>query len=437
MISKWRFIIAICAATFLGGCFPTALRVSKNLTVAIYDDPASLSPEQAKRALDLSVAKLIFEGLTRENPEKHNHVEFALASHYTVSPDECTYTFFLKKDLFWSNGTPITAQDIAKAWKHAKLFSPHHKSFEGIHFTACSPSTITIKLDSPNPNLLQLLAFPAFAVFNPDNLNIFSGPFHIITYTPGHCLLLEKNPHYYDKEKIHINSVNLLVIPDMYTAALLLNRGKIQWLGQPWHQGLTKELKENTPYEYISYPVQGAFWLVINTKDPTLSQIQNRYRLASAINREDIIEYALQGNQEPAYSLDRKKPSPIQCQKQKTITPPEKLTLTYPANILRCQRIAELLKEQCKSVGIDLFLEGLEYHVFLSKRQVYDFAIATATGVALYPNASLIEQEEKLLKNLEIIPIYHMSYDYLLTSHIEKIIHTASGAVDLKYAFFF
>ncbi|MEF9520083.1 ABC transporter substrate-binding protein [Chlamydia crocodili] len=434
MMYTWWLFAVVFASSILGGCFPTALRSSKTLTIAIHDDPASLSPEQAKRALDLSISKLIFEGLTRENPYKNDHVEFALASHYTVSADEKTYTFFIKHDALWSNGTPIRSQDIARAWEHAKTFSPHHQAFEGINFKICSPSSITLTLDSPNPKLLQLLAFPAFSVFNPEDLNISSGPFHLITHNPGHCLLLEKNPHYYDREKVNISCVSLLVIPDLYTGALLLNRGKIHWLGQPWHQGLTKELKETTPYHYTSYPVEGAFWLILNTKDPVLSQIHNRYRLAAAINREEIIDYALQGNQEPAYTLSRNTAPYYQYKKQKLITPTEKLTLTYPSNILRCQRIAEILKEQCKSVGLDLFLEGLEYHVFLSKRQMCDFTIATATGVAYYPNASLLPQAERLMKNLEIVPIYHMSYDYITLSPIEKILHNASGAVDLKYA---
>ncbi|AFS24136.1 ABC transporter/periplasmic oligopeptide binding lipocomponent domain protein [Chlamydia psittaci WS/RT/E30] len=84
----WRLIAVVFTSSILGGCFSTALRSSKTLTIAIHDDPESLSPDQAKRALDLSVSKLIFEGLTRENPHKHNQVEFALASHYTVSADE-------------------------------------------------------------------------------------------------------------------------------------------------------------------------------------------------------------------------------------------------------------------------------------------------------------------------------------------------------------
>ncbi|AHK63246.1 Oligopeptide-binding protein OppA [Chlamydia avium] len=431
-----RSVIVLFFSFLMGGCCSKSFSNKPALTIAIYDDPLSLSPEQAKRALDLSISKLIFEGLTRENTNTPTCVELALASHYTVSTDETQYTFFLKPNTCWNDGTEITAHDIVKAWEYAKKFSPHRKLFDGIRFSSCSPSTITLTLDAPNPNILGILSSPVFSVFNPDNLNVFSGPFHLITHIPNHCLILGKNPHYYDKNKVAVNSIHLLVVPDLYTAALLLQRGEIQWLGQPWHQGLPKELKESSHYLYTRYPVEGIFWLTINTQDPFLSNIDNRRRLASAINREEIIQYALQNNQEPAYGLKRDIQLEIPYLKRKTTMLPQKLTLIYPANILRCQHIAEILKEQLKREDIDIIPEGLEYHAFLNKRQNRDFSLATGTGVALYPNAPVIleSEPEKLIKNLEIFPIYHMSYDYLTTVHIKNILHNSSGAVDLKYA---
>ena len=431
------WIVILLGLIFLSsGCASQSSRNTTALTIAIYDDPSSLSPDQAKRALDLSIAKLLFEGLTRENSTLSPGIELALASHYRVSADGTTYTFFLKPNAFWSDGSTITAHDVIKSWEHAKQSSPHRQLFEGINFYPKSSSEITLTLNIPNPHLLNLLSSPAFAVFNPDNLNIFSGPFHLLSHTPNHCLVLEKNIHYYDQDKVAINSLRLLVVPDFHTASLLLQRGKIQWLGQPWHQGLTKELKDSSSYCYTCYPVEGIFWIAINTQDPFLSHYDNRYRIASAINREEIIQHALQSNQEPAYGLTRQS-QPDRLSEKKTINlSPTKLKLTYPANILRCQCITEILKEQLKTESIDLILEGLDYHVFLNKRKNHDFSLATGTGVAYYPQAQILTPEaDYLVKNLEILPIYHMTHDYLTTLHIDNVLYNASGAVDLKYAY--
>lgn len=433
-----RWIVVLFCLFFLSqGCAPTSSHNTTTLTIAIYDDPLSLSPDQAQRALDLSISKLIFEGMTRENPNLPNCVELALASHYTVSPDATTYTFFLRKHAYWSNGTVITAENVIKAWEYAKISSPHKKLFEGMSFLAHSPSGVTITLNSPNPDILCLLSSPAFAIFNPDNPHVYSGPFCLKSYTPNHRLVLERNRHYYDRDKVALNAIHLLVVPDLHTASLLLQRKEIHWLGQPWHQGLTKELKEISSCLYASYPVEGIFWITVNTQDPFLACQDNRYRIASAIDRQEIIQHALQSNQEPAYGLTREsqREKVLPMEKSSAI-PPQKLTLTYPANIIRCQRIAEVLKEQLKTVGIELILEGLEYHVFLNKRKNHDFSLITGTRVAFYPRAPLIDVEpNKRIEDLEILPIYHINHDYLTTVRIENILYNASGAVDLKYAY--
>ncbi|ANH78955.1 ABC transporter substrate-binding protein [Candidatus Chlamydia sanziniae] len=431
-LQRWFFLLFL--SSLLSSCLASKSKATQSFTIAIYDDPTTLSPEQAKRTLELSILKLLFDGLTRENTDKPNNLEFAIARDYIASRDYTTYTFFIKENALWSDGTPLTSQDIRNAWEYARKNSPHSELFQGLTFHTPSLSTITITSDIPYPDLPKLLAFPAFAIFNPHNPQLFSGPFILVNYSPGNRLALQKNPHYYDYSSVAINSLHLLIIPDIYTAVHLLNRKKIDWVGQPWHQGIPEELYTNTSHHYYDYPVEGAFWLVLNTKDPHLANLQSRHRLAAAIDKHSLINNALHGKQQPANTLSRGAPQPPEYKKQKTLTPPEKLTLTYPSDILRCKHVAELLKEQWKAVGIDLFLEGLEYHLFLNKRSIQDYNIATQTGVAYYPSAKLLSQEDKLIQNLEIIPLYYMHYDYLTLYEVKDVIYNASGAVDLKYA---
>ncbi|SPN73353.1 Stage 0 sporulation protein KA,oligopeptide ABC transporter substrate-binding protein OppA,ABC-type oligopeptide transport system, periplasmic component,nickel ABC transporter, nickel/metallophore periplasmic binding protein,Bacterial extracellular solute-binding proteins, family 5 Middle [Chlamydia serpentis] len=430
-----RWVSLFLLITSLTGCLPYSAKHKQSLTIAIHDDPIAFSPEQAKRSMDLSIAKLLFDGLTRETPTGSNGLELAIASRYTVTEDFSSYTFYIKDSALWSDGTPITSEDIRNAWEYSQEHSPHTKVFEGLHFYTPSVNAINIVLESPNADFPKLLTFPAFAIFKPRNSKIFSGPYTLIEYSPGNSLFLKKNPNYYDYHYVSINSITLLIIPDIYTAIHLLNRGKIDWVGQPWHQGIPWELHRQTQYYYHSYPVEGAFWLTLNTKSPHLKNLQNRHRLATSIDKRSLIQEALQGSQEPAETLSRGMPQPNQYNKEKPLTPPEKLVLTYPSDIFRCQRIAEILKEQWKAAGIDLILEGLEYHLFVNKRKVQDYVIATQTGVAYYPGANLMPEEHKLLHNFEIIPLYYMSYDYLTQCSIEGLIYNASGAVDLKYTY--
>ncbi|WP_201456985.1 ABC transporter substrate-binding protein [Chlamydia sp. 17-3921] len=431
------WILVILTSSLLSGCFFSQTHSSSShLNIAIYADPI-LSPAQARKAQDLSLAKLLFEGLLRENPEKKDFIEFALASSYTSDKEHKKYTFYLKDNVLWSDGTPITSQDILEAWEYSQAHTIHYKIFQGLSFYASSATSVTVISDTPNPDLPKLLAFPAFFIYKPLNSRIFSGPFVIKEYTPSQNLFLTKNPYYYDFNAVVIDSIQLTVLPDIHTAKHLMTRGKIHWVGQPWHQGIPKEFLAHSKSLYYSYPVEGTFWLALNIKAPQLTNLANRLRIAAAINKSALIQEALEGRQQPAYSLSKgsTKFTTYTQQSQPTFLENITLTLTYPIEIIRCQRIAEVLREQLKPKGIHLHLEGLEYHCFLNKRNLYDYVITTQTEVAHYPNAHLQPNERHKLCNIEVIPLYHMHYDYLSSRPIKNVLYNASGAVDLKYAF--
>lgn len=417
---RYLFILLLIV---LPGCasVPKAEKSAKQiLTIALHDYPVFSSPALAKRAMDLSIARLLFEGLFREDAEQH--YEYALASAMTLSPDECTYTFTLRPELAWSDGSPLTAEDVVHAWEHARQLSPHPELFKNMTFFA-EEQKVYVHLATPNPDLPLLLSCPTFFVFRPEDPLIFSGPF-CVQETTATTMCCSKNLHYYDYEKVCLEKIELLFIPDIYTAAYLMQRERLNWVGQPWHEGIPQELRKH-PF-YTVYPVEGTFWLVLNPNDPKLASWEQRHQLYSLINRQEIIDYALSGDahlpQETIF-LD-----PSDDSKHLGT-----LSLIYPLNVLRCQRVAEILREQCKQKGVTLILEGMEYHLFTERRDRQAFTIATATGVAHYPRMPFLPNSS-CLQQLEIIPLYHMVYTYLTSKPLQGVIYTASGSVDLKYA---
>ena len=431
----YLFLIAL-ASSFLSSCSCTQTSSPDpySLNIAIYDEPTTLSPEQAKRSLELSIAKLLFEGLTRENHNKEELFELALADSYISEEEEKRHIFHLKEAL-WSDGSPLLAHDVVKAWEHAQIHSPHQEIFQGLSFFAPAPTTGIVISDVPYPDLPKLLAFPAFAIYQPQYPHIYSGPFILEKHVPGQSFSFKKNPYYYDVDIVPMEKIQLIVLPDIYTARHLMSRGKIHWLGQPWHQGIPKELQTHPKILYHNYPVEGTFWLSLNINSPQLSNPVNRYRLAAAINKEALIKDALEGSQQPAYTISKHSETSLPSLPSFSLSlAQETLTLTYPINILRCQRIAEVLREQLRASGIYLNLNGLEYHCFLNKRNLKDYTLATQTRVAYYPKATLLPNEAQKLQNLEIIPLYHLNYDFLSLNPIKNILFNASGAVDLKYA---
>jgi ABC-type oligopeptide transport system substrate-binding subunit/serine/threonine protein kinase len=151
---------------------PTAL-------VRVTHQPRSLDPARAYDSDSLFVQAQLFEGLVELDDD--GDVLPAAASSWEMSGDGRTYTFFLRDDAKFSDGTPVSAADFELSWKRTldpRTRSPvaqllyvvenarayHEGSITdpnrvGVH--ARGPRTLEVKLSEPSAYLLHLLSHPA------------------------------------------------------------------------------------------------------------------------------------------------------------------------------------------------------------------------------------------------------------------------------------
>ena len=144
------------------------------LTIAIHDDPYSLSPERGENAFNFSLSKILFTTLFRESPPGPIP---ALASSYQVTENALCYRFFIRKDAKWSDGSLLLAEDVIAAWEHTQKTGRYPELFENLTFYAPSPLEIVVQLKEPCSQLLAVLASPFFSVYRPKNPLLSSGPF--------------------------------------------------------------------------------------------------------------------------------------------------------------------------------------------------------------------------------------------------------------------
>ncbi|AAF39272.1 peptide-binding protein [Chlamydia muridarum str. Nigg] len=426
---SFRCIFLVIVIFLITGCSYSLPK--HTLTIAIHDDPHSLSPEQGENAFNFSLSRILFATLFREEP---SGLIPALASSYQPSENGLCYRFFIRKDAKWSDGSLLLAEDVVAAWTHTKKTGRYPELFDNLTFYAPSSSEVVVELKDPSSQLLAILASPFFSVYRPESPLLSSGPFMVHTYLQGETLVLHKNPHYYDDALVELQSIDFRIIPNIYTALHLLRRGDVDWVGQPWHQGIPFELRSASPF-YAHYPVDGTFWLILNSKDPILSSLANRKRLVAAIRKEELVRYALGDQYKVVESPSPNEDERFCCYEDSSAQFPGKITLIYPNNITRCQRLAEVLQEQCRNAGINLVLQGLEYHVFVQKRAMQDFSISTATSITFHP-LTCAQFDHTALNDFTCLPLYHMEYDYILGKPLDHVIHHPSGSVDLIYARF-
>lgn len=185
------------------------------------------------RQQDLSLA--LFEGLVSVDSE--GSIIPALASEWTVSKDKLTYTFAIRENAKWSDGSKITTKDFIDFFSRilreenniyakqlecifgAKDYSDKRIDFNGVAVTAKSDNELEIRLNYPCSYFLDVIASSAFSLKeNFYNLRQwkreykkirYSGPFTIDNIYENEEICLKKNDRYWDKENVLSNKIHI------------------------------------------------------------------------------------------------------------------------------------------------------------------------------------------------------------------------------------
>jgi peptide/nickel transport system substrate-binding protein len=186
-----------------------------------------------------------------------------LARAWEVAPDGVTWTFHLRKGAAFSDGHPITAEDVLFSFQVA--YDPVvHPAVQdllkvgGENFKVSAPDAHTVVINTLKPNafLLDVLCHDglpimpkhvlesayqagtfasAYNVGTPVDHIVTGGPFKLVQYVPGEKTVLGRNPHYYgfdqnDQRLPYLNEVVFLIVPDQDTADLKFRSGELDGL---------------------------------------------------------------------------------------------------------------------------------------------------------------------------------------------------------------
>ncbi len=119
------------------------------LTEGIIGRPRFINPVIARSDADRDMSELIYAGLLRFTPE--GQLVPDMAETYEVSPDGLTYTFTLRKELYWHDGMPVTSSDVSFTIEKVgdpslTIKSPRRASWEGVAVETPDASTVIFRL---------------------------------------------------------------------------------------------------------------------------------------------------------------------------------------------------------------------------------------------------------------------------------------------------
>ncbi len=288
------------------------LAASQILRMSILSDPRDIDPQTSVDSNGGVVIGNCFEALVKFDAA--GNVLPGLAEKWEISADEKTYTFHLRKAT-WSDGTPITAEDIHYSWIRAMLpvtaSANSFKFFVIKNAEALTAGTLTdasqvgvkvmdektlqVDLVRPTPYFMSLLTNGCYRPVKkaqveslkekfgkgPDTM-VYSGPFTLASWTNEQEIRLKKNPSYFDAKKVTLQELVYVIVADENLPMTMYESGELDSLlldsvyldkyrASP---DLTTQLINNLTY--ISF----------NCKDPFFSNLNLRRAFSMTVDRD-------------------------------------------------------------------------------------------------------------------------------------------------------
>jgi len=272
----------------------------------------NLDPALSQAAPTYQPAVLIGGQLFRFDGDRQPQPD--LVESWEVSEDGLTYTMTLHEGLMFSDGSPLTTEDVVFAWERIREAASTNKvlilGVTGLE--APDDLTLVWTLSSPEPEFLQFFGFQ-FLLIHPKALieadenywahPVSAGPYVLTDWIPGSpTALLVENPNYVHGPMM-IHQIEVVSVPDLTSRTLQLAQGDLDFVFDlaPSVRGVISDDVSTFPH-----PIAGMYHIVFNLNLPEDHPLMNRdvrEAISLAIDRDTINQRAFFGISAPATSF--------------------------------------------------------------------------------------------------------------------------------------
>lgn len=315
----------------LSGCSPVQ---QADLVIHNGPEPESIDPHILTGQADGRIAAALFEGLTRFNPTNATAIP-GLASHWDVTDEGRVYTFHLRRNLRWSTGEPITAEDVVWSWQRAvnpltgadyasqffylengeAISTGQETDLSRLGVRALDSHTVQVRLVNPTPFVLELLAARIFAVIPKWTVEAYgdqwilsqplpcSGPYTLDAWRVNDRIRLQKNPNYWDADRVQLERIDLVAGDAPMTALNLYLTGVIDYLIDqnmiPVDLGDALMLRP----DFHQFDYLGTYFLRFNCTRKPFDDVRVRKAISLVIDRDRIVTRITRKGENPTGAL--------------------------------------------------------------------------------------------------------------------------------------
>jgi oligopeptide transport system substrate-binding protein len=305
----------------------TGLRTLKR---GLPGEPQTLDPQLADDTFSFQVIRDLYEGLTAE--DRSGRIVPGVANSWTVDATGTIYTFQLRPDAKWSDGSKTVAAEFVQGLrravdpktasgsaallsviKGASEITAGRKKVTDLGVVAIGESSVQIELERPAPFVLQILSQPIAAPVHLASIaslgstggqknTATNGPYVLVTRIPNSFIDLVRNPYYWDSANVAIKDVRYINAESEATELREYAAGQLDMTFTIPTPDL-KRISEKYGSEVQTAPILGTFYLALNLSEPPLKNSTNlRQALSMAVDRDAIAQHVMM-DVTPAYAF--------------------------------------------------------------------------------------------------------------------------------------
>jgi peptide/nickel transport system substrate-binding protein len=278
------------------------------LVLGLGIEPPGLDPTIAAPVAIREVTWVnLFEGLVRL--DRKGEVQPLLAKSWEVAPDGLSYTFHLQQGVKFHDGKAFSSADVKFAFDRARAptsTNAQKQIFAPIDaIETPDAATAVIKLKQPSGNFLYYLAWGDAVIVAPETADnnrtnpVGTGPFKFKTWAKGDRVELVRNPDYWQKDKVKLESVTFRFIPDPQAQVAALRAGDIDAFPNIGAPELFADLKKDARFTAVAGNTEGEIVAGMNNAKKPFDDPRVRRALMHAVDRKALIEGAYSGFGQP------------------------------------------------------------------------------------------------------------------------------------------
>lgn len=405
----------------------------KEITVAVNSETGTLDPAGSIALTYLSYSVTALDELLTY--DENGEIEYRAAESYEVNENSTVWTFHLREEALWSDGTPVTAEDFLNTIRraldpasgsgyavylfpieNAEEIYDQEASVDTLGVDTPDDHTLIFRLEEPCVYFLDLLRLPVYTPScakyadsvdsgwdkDPET-SLANGPFMLAEYVPDQYFVLEKNESYWKKDAVHLDRIIYRFFDDTQAMAAAYESGEVDVaVSLP---SSVMELYEGRDDLLVTEQIATRY-IYFNLDVEPFDDVRVREAFNLAIDREELCQI-LGEDTEPTYNLvakymidkntgmrfvdEAEQPFEENAERARELLAeagypdgegfPE-ITYSYPTLEMDSDT-AQVIREQLKkNLNIDIELKAQELQANYSSRHAGDFDLCRMNWTA-------------------------------------------------------